>query len=103
MVLPRARNVCGRAGLREFSDDAVNDPAIARVRDLTTATAAATVSEDQAHVEVALRDGRTVSTFVEASIGNVRHPLSDARLEAKFREQAGTVLPPPAIDESSRP
>jgi len=94
--------VCGRAGLREFSDDAVNDPAIARVRDLTTATAAATVSEDQAHVEVALRDGRTVSTFVEASIGNVRHPLSDARLEAKFREQAGTVLPPPAIDVLAR-
>src|ERR1051326_7582102 len=49
--------VRGRAGLTEFTDDAVNDAPIASVRRLTTAVADASVTEDQAHIEVELRDG----------------------------------------------
>jgi 2-methylcitrate dehydratase PrpD len=85
--------VRGKGGLREYTDDAVNDPAIKRVREATTATGDSTVTEDQAHIEVELADGRRVSKFVEQSLGNIHRPLTDKQLEEKFRDQAVMVLP----------
>ena len=85
--------VRGKGGLREYTDEAVNDPAIKRVRELTTATGDPSVTEDQVHVEVELRDGRTLSKFVEQSLGNIHRPLTDKQLEEKFRDQALLVLP----------
>jgi 2-methylcitrate dehydratase PrpD len=90
--------VRGRAGLAEFTDEAVNEPAIARVRAITTAVADPSVTEDQAHIEVELRDGRRLPKWVEASLGNVKRPMSDTQLEAKFREQAALVLASSRVD-----
>ena len=89
--------VRGRGGLAEFTDEAVNDPAIRRVRELTTATGDPLLTEDQAAIEVRLGDGRVLGRSVEASLGNIRRPLSDQQLEAKAREQALLVLPPEAV------
>src|SRR5687767_2277390 len=80
--------VRGKAGVQEYTDAAVNDPDIKRVREAATATADAGVTEDQAGVEVELTDGRTLSVFVEQSLGNINKPLSDRQLDAKFRDQA---------------
>jgi len=85
--------VRGKGGLREYTDEAVNDPAIKRVRELTTATGDPSVTEDQVHVEVELRDGRKLSKLVEQSLGNIHRPLTDKQLEEKFRDQAILVLP----------
>ena len=85
--------VRGRAGLQEYTDEAVNDPQIKRVREHTTAIADPTITEDQARVEVELSDGRRVDTFIEQSIGNVHRPMSDRQLEDKFRGQAVLALP----------
>lgn len=90
--------VRGRAGLREYTDEAVNDPAVKAVRERTTAVGDPSLTEDQAHVEVELADGRRLATFVEASLGNLRRPLSDRQLEEKFREQAELVLPAEDVD-----
>jgi len=90
--------VRGRAGLNEFTDEAVNDREIARVRGITTAHADASVTEDQAQIEVELDDGRRLTTWVEASLGNLKRPMSDAQLETKFREQAALLLPPSVVD-----
>jgi 2-methylcitrate dehydratase PrpD len=85
--------VRGKAGLREYTDEAVNDPQVRRVREAATATGDATLTEDQAHVEVELAGGRRVSRRVEQSLGNLHRPLTDAQLEEKFRDQAVLVLP----------
>jgi 2-methylcitrate dehydratase PrpD len=85
--------VRGKGGLREYTDEAVNDPAIKRIRELATATGDASVTEDQAGLEVELRDGRKLSKFVEQSLGNIHRPLTDKQLEEKFRDQAVLVLP----------
>jgi len=85
--------VRGKGGLREYTDEAVNDPAIKRVRELATATGDASVTEDQAGLEVELRDGTKLSKFVEQSLGNIHRPLTDKQLEEKFRDQAVMVLP----------
>jgi 2-methylcitrate dehydratase PrpD len=80
--------VRGKAGVQEYTDAAVNDPDIKRVREAATAIADAGITEDQAGVEVELTDGRTLSVFVEQSLGNINKPLSDRQLDAKFRDQA---------------
>ena len=90
--------VRGKAGLGEYSDETVNDPEVKRVREATTAVGDANLSEDQAHVEVELADGRSLSIFVAESLGNLKRPMSNAQLDVKFRDQATSVLPSAAVD-----
>ena len=90
--------VRGRAGLDEYTDAAVNDPAIKRVRELATAAGDATLTEDQARIEVELTDGRRLTWFVEQSLGNIYRPLSDRQLDEKFRQCAVRSLPASASE-----
>jgi 2-methylcitrate dehydratase PrpD len=85
--------VRGRAGLDDYTDAAVNDPAVKHVRERTTATGDASLTEDQAHVEVELTDGRRLTWSIEQSLGNVHRPLSDDQLSDKFRMCASRALP----------
>lgn len=85
--------VRGKAGLQEYTDAAVNDPAVKRIRELATALGDPSITEDQAHIEVELNDGRKFSRFVEKSLGNIHRPLTDAQLNDKFRDQAVLALP----------
>jgi 2-methylcitrate dehydratase PrpD len=91
--------VRGKAGIQEYTDEAVNDPDVKRVRESTTAAGDDSITEDQAHVEVELTDGRKLSRFVEESIGNLRRPLSDRQLDDKFRDQAVLTLPRSQVDD----
>src|SRR5262249_28017804 len=56
------------------------------------------ITEDQAHVEVELNDGRRLTKFVEQSLGNIHRPLTDKQLEGKFRDQSVLVLPAADVD-----
>ena len=85
--------VRGRAGLQEYTDEAVNDPAVKRVREATVAAADPTVTEDGVVVEVVLADGRTIEKRLEHSLGNLARPMSDAQLDEKFLAQAVLTLP----------
>ncbi len=85
--------VRGKAGIQEYTDAAVNDPDIKHVRERATATADSSITEDQAHIEVELTNGEKLTRFVEKSLGNIHRPLTDAQLEAKFRDQAVLALP----------
>jgi 2-methylcitrate dehydratase PrpD len=80
--------VRGKAGLAEYTDEAVNDPQIRRVRELVTARGDAAITEDQAEIEVELADGRVLRQFVAQSLGNIHKPMSNRQLEDKFRDQA---------------
>jgi 2-methylcitrate dehydratase PrpD len=88
----------GKAGLAEYTDAAVNDPAIKRVREEATAEGDPAVTEDQAHIEVELAGGERISRFVPESLGNLKRPMTDSQLEEKFRDQAASVLPEARID-----
>ncbi len=90
--------VRGKAGLREYTDDAVNDRAIRRVRELTTAVADPSLTEDQGRLEVDLADGRKLEIFVEASIGNLKRPMTDRQLDLKFRDQAVLAIAAPQAE-----
>ena len=90
--------VRGKGGLREYTDDAVNDPQIKRVRESAAAVGDPAITEDQAHIDVELNDGRRLTKFVEQSLGNIHRPLTDKQLEDKFRDQAVLVLQATDVD-----
>ncbi len=90
--------VRGKAGIQEYTDEAVNDPSIKRVRELATAVGDASITEDQAYIEVELISGEKLSRFVEKSLGNIHRPLTDQQLEEKFRDQAVLGLPGGQVD-----
>jgi 2-methylcitrate dehydratase PrpD len=79
----------GKGGLAEFTDEAVNDPALKRLREITSAIDDPGVGDDSVVVNVRLADGRTIGMTLEGALGNLARPLSDAQLETKFRDQAG--------------
>ncbi len=91
--------VRGKAGIREYTDEAVNEPRIKRVRELAGAVGDPAITEDQAFIEVELANGEKISRFVEKSLGNIHRPLTDRQLEDKFRDQAVLALPPAQVDK----
>jgi 2-methylcitrate dehydratase PrpD len=90
--------VRGKAGLQEYTDEAVNDPALIRVRERVTAVADSSITEDQSHIELELVNGERVTRFVEQSLGNLRRPLTDRQLDDKLRDQAVLVLPEAQVE-----
>jgi 2-methylcitrate dehydratase PrpD len=90
--------VRGKAGLQEYTDEAVNDPQIKRVRECAVAVGDATLTEDQAHIEVELVTGEKLAKLVEQSLGNLHRPMTDRQLEDKFRDQAVLALPPDQVE-----
>jgi len=90
--------VRGKAGIQEYTDEAVNDPAVKRVRERATAVGDPSITEDQAAIDVELSDGRRLTKFIEASLGNLKRPLSDKQLDVKFRDQGILALPPSQVN-----
>lgn len=77
-----------RAGRGEFTDETVNAPDVVAMRARVSPRASDRVPEDGVHVTLTLSDGRVLEKALDASIGNIRRPLSDGQLEQKFRDQA---------------
>ncbi|MGE5465737.1 MAG: MmgE/PrpD family protein [Methanocella sp.] len=88
----------GTAGEAEYSDAVVRDPAVVALRDRVTAVVDKSMHEDQAHVAIKLKNGKTVEKFVEHAIGSLKRPMTDADLEAKFRGLSNPILQPAATD-----
>jgi 2-methylcitrate dehydratase PrpD len=91
--------VRGKAGIGEYTDEAVNDPAIKRVRESATAVGDASLTEDQANIEVELVSGEKISRFVEKSLGNLNRPMTNQQLDHKFRDQAVLALPAQQVEQ----
>ncbi len=90
--------VRGRAGLAEYTDEAVNDPQVKRVRELAVRESDPAITEDGVHLEVTLTDGTVLVKDLAHSLGNLERPLSDTQLSDKFTDQALRILPPEQAD-----
>jgi 2-methylcitrate dehydratase PrpD len=86
--------VRGAGGVAEFSDEAVKDPVIVRLRDRVAATIDPSIAQDQVRIVVTLTDGRRLEKFIEHAVGSVDRPMSNSDLEAKFLGNAAGVLSP---------
>lgn len=81
--------VRGRAGVADFEMPAVLDPALAAFRAKVVAKLDGSLPRGAATVTVRLADGPELQRTVIAPRGSLEHPMSDAELEAKFRDNAG--------------
>jgi 2-methylcitrate dehydratase PrpD len=90
--------VRGKGGLQEFNEEAVANPALKHVRSVTTVVGDASITEDQCHIEVVLKNGQTLTKFVEQSLGNLQRPLSNEQLTEKFVDQGVLALPRAQVD-----
>ncbi len=93
--------VRGRAGLAEFEDAAVRDPAVLDVARRVTYELDGTIDYPRqfvGDVEVALAGGRAVRERQDRPRGGPDAPLTRAEIEAKFRGNAGLALPADQVD-----
>ena len=74
----------GSIGLDSFGASAVEDPEVARLRELVTVRADASVGKRGARVAVTLDDGTTLERVVTANRGTPDNRLSDDELDAKL-------------------
>ena len=74
----------GRAGLAEFSDEAVADPAVRALGGRVVFVDDAGGDVDAASVSVVMADGRSHSHTVGHARGGLTHPLSDNDLDQKL-------------------
>jgi 2-methylcitrate dehydratase PrpD len=79
----------GAAGLNQFANETVHDPAVAALRARTKARLDRESPRGAATVAVRTFDGRTVKTTVLHAKGSTERPLSDREVEGKVRELAG--------------
>jgi len=94
--------IYGTAGEAQYSDEVVRDPRVIALRDKVAAAVEKSVHEDQAHVAIRLKNGKTLEKFVEHAVGSLDRPLSDADLEAKFRGLAQGILSKSETDQLIR-
>ena len=94
--------VRGNAGYHAFTEEALQDPAIAAMRGKVTvredpALNAGVPRLKPARVTVTLSDGREVTRLRESARGDFQEPYREDDIRAKFRELAGVVLDPGAV------
>src|SRR5207253_1023868 len=78
----------------QFTDECVNDPLVASVRDRVELGTDASLARDAATVIATTKDGRTLTANIDHQTGSPGNPMSDAQTEVKFRALAAGVLGP---------
>ena len=74
----------GAAGVREFTDACVNDPAVIALRARVTLVEDEAMPKEAAGVTMRLRDAAVLELYVPHAIGSLDLPLSDDALTQKF-------------------
>jgi len=88
--------VKGRAGLAEFEDEAVRDPTVLAVAARVTYELDPTIDYPRqfvGHVLIRTRDGRELEERQDHPRGGAELPMTPEELAAKFRGNAGLVMP----------
>jgi 2-methylcitrate dehydratase PrpD len=78
----------GAAGIHQFTDERVVDPAVVAMRERVRFNYDEKLPKDAADVTVRLRDGRVLTHETPHNRGRPENPLSDDELSAKFLELA---------------
>ncbi len=84
--------IFGQAGENQYADDIVTRSDLVALRAKVVATVDDSIHEASADVTAVLKDGHREHVFVKHAIGSLEKPLTDAQLEAKFRDLAEPVI-----------
>jgi 2-methylcitrate dehydratase PrpD len=80
--------VTGKAGLEQFTDDCVSEPAVQALRENVKVLRDEKISTVAATVEITTANGETHYLLQDAARGSDGNPMSDRDLEAKLRDAA---------------
>lgn len=95
----------GKAGLDEFSDEAIRDPALLALAKKVRYVLDPTIDYPRhfsGHVKVFLNDGTVLEENQPHPRGGLEDPLPPGEIEDKFRANAGLVLPADKIERIIR-
>jgi 2-methylcitrate dehydratase PrpD len=87
----------GAGGEKQFSDRAVNDPAVLSLRTKVVPVITPGIDPAQVDMTVVLKDGRQLHRYIAHAVGSVEVPMTDKQLEAKFADLADGIIPAPTI------
>jgi 2-methylcitrate dehydratase PrpD len=96
--------VRGKAGIREYEEEAIADPEVRRVSDLVRIEVDEEIQKLYPNprsmiVEIRDKKGNTASTRIDHAKGDAENPMSDGELFEKFRDVTGGVLSPEKAEE----
>ncbi len=89
----------GEAGLKEYSAETTNDPAVIALRGRTKAQLDRASPRGAATATVRTYDGRVLQSTVTDARGSMAHPLTDLEIETKVRDLAQLGAFRGSIDE----
>jgi 2-methylcitrate dehydratase PrpD len=85
--------VLGKAGLDQFTDACVADPAVRAMRRKFDVASDPTISTIAVEMEFRTADGKTHSVSTKAARGSSANPLKDAEIEQKLLDEAKSWRP----------
>lgn len=86
--------VYGDVSHHHFTDEIARGEQLVVLRRKVSARADPALGKAQARATIRLADGRTLSSFVEHSLGSLENPLSDEGLSRKFNQLVEGILTP---------
>lgn len=82
----------GKSQARQYSDAAVQDPAVTKLRSKVQVAIEPGIRVDEAKVTMTLHDGRILQHHVVHALGSIERPMNDEQVDAKFMDLASTVM-----------
>jgi len=84
----------GKSQARQYSDAAVQIPAVNTLRAKVQVAIEPGLRVDEAKVTMTLQDGRVLHHHVIHALGSIERPMSDEQVDAKFMDLASNVMTP---------
>lgn len=82
--------VHGTAGVAQFTDECVREPAVVALRAKVATQPDASCDKAEALVEITLKDRRRLVRHIPHATGSLEKPMSDADIEKKFHDLAAS-------------
>jgi 2-methylcitrate dehydratase PrpD len=83
----------GRAGEKQYSDEAVLNPKTISLRDKITVEIDNNLHKKSGEVTITLNDGRVLNKVIESAVGGLENPMANEQLDAKFLDLTVDILP----------
>jgi 2-methylcitrate dehydratase PrpD len=83
----------GRAGEKQYSDEAVRNPKTISLRDKITVEVDNNLHKKSGIVTITLNDGRVLNKVIDSAVGGLENPMTNEQLNAKFMDLTLEILP----------
>ena len=83
----------GRAGEKQYSDEAVRHPKTISLREKITVEIDKRLHKKSGEVTITLNDGRVLNKVIESAVGGLENPMTNEQLDEKFLDLTTDILP----------